>query len=117
MFKRITQWIDAFLNWLGRAVSQPRDELTRWEQAARFAYDLGRHGARQLQQDRAPQMAAALAYRTLFGLLPVLVVATVVARAIMGPTEFLDLAGRVVESLGLVGCAVLAARSVRRRRT
>jgi len=101
MFKRISQWIDAFLSWLTRAITEPRSELTRWEQAARFTYDLGRHGARQLRQDRAPQMAAALAYRTLFGLLPVLVVATVVARAVMGPTEFLDLAQRVIVSLGL----------------
>ncbi|MHC4948385.1 MAG: YhjD/YihY/BrkB family envelope integrity protein [Planctomycetota bacterium] len=66
------------------AVTQPASELTRWQRTARFAYDLGRFGARQLRQDRAPQMAAALAFRTLFAILPVLVVGTVVVRAFRG---------------------------------
>ncbi len=69
-------------NWFTRALTQPRDELDRWERALRFPYDLGRYGARQLRQDRAPQMAGALAFRTLFALLPVLVVGTMLLRAI-----------------------------------
>ncbi|MCH8007181.1 MAG: YihY family inner membrane protein, partial [Planctomycetes bacterium] len=71
-------------NWFTRALTQPRDELDRWERALRFPYDLGRYGARQLRQDRAPQMAGALAFRTLFALLPVLVVGTMLLRAIGG---------------------------------
>ncbi len=76
------------IQWFRQAVSQPRDELDRWEAATRFAYDLCRYGARQLRQDRAPQMAAALAYRTLFSLLPVLVVGTLLVRALGGFESF-----------------------------
>jgi membrane protein len=68
-------------HWLKRVITQPREELDRWQRAVRFAYDLGRFGARQLQHDRAQEMAAAMAFRTLFGLLPVLVVATVLVKA------------------------------------
>ena len=73
--------LQSVLDWLARVVTQPRSELTRWQRATRFAYDLGRYGARQLRQDNAPQMAGALSFRTLFGMLPVLVVATVLVRS------------------------------------
>jgi len=82
---------EAILQWLKRVITQPRDELSRCQRTARFAYDLARSGARQLKYDRAPQMAAALAFRALFGLVPVLVVATVVVRALIGIDEFLIL--------------------------
>ena len=59
--------IQAVLDLLRRAVTEPRSELDRWEKALRFAHDLGKSGARQLRQDRAPQMAGALTFRTLFG--------------------------------------------------
>jgi len=65
--------------------------LSRWQQAVRFGYDLGCCGARQLHHDRAPQMAAALSFRALFGLLPTLIVATVAVRSLIGLDEFLKL--------------------------
>lgn len=77
-------------SWLRRAVTQPQEELNRWQRAARFAYDLGRYGARQLREDRAPQMAAALAFHTLFGLAPVLIVATIVVKAMRGSDALLS---------------------------
>ncbi len=43
-----------------------------------------RFGWRQLLNDRAPQMAAALAYRTLFSLIPVLVISLIVVGAVAG---------------------------------
>jgi membrane protein len=43
-----------------------------------------RFGWRQLLHDRAPQMAAALAYRTLFSLIPVLVLSLVIVGAFAG---------------------------------
>ena len=85
----LREGIRLVMGWLRRAVTQPFEELNRWQRAARFAYDLGRHGARQLQEDRAPQMAAALAFRTLFGLAPVLVVATILVKAIKGSEAIL----------------------------
>lgn len=76
------------MQWFRQAVIQPRDELDRWERAIRFAYDLARYGARQLKQDRAPQMAAALSFRTLFSLLPLLLVGTMIVRAVGGYESF-----------------------------
>ena len=80
---RVTMW------WLRRAIHEPFEELSRWQRAARFAYDLGRYGARQLREDRAPQMASALAFRTLFGMAPVLVVATILVKATKGTQSIL----------------------------
>jgi len=54
----------------------------------------------QVRQSQAPEMAANLAFRTLFGLLPVLVMATIATRAILGE-GFNDLVHRVVEALAL----------------
>jgi len=76
------------IQWLKRVVTQPRNELDRWQAAVRFGYDLGRYGARQLRHDRAPQIAAALSFRALFALFPVLVVCTILVRAIIGIDEF-----------------------------
>jgi membrane protein len=82
-------------------ITQPRDELTRWQKTVRFMYDLGRYGARQLRQDDAPRMAAALSYRTLFGLLPVLVVGTMIVRAIGGFEQLVQHLGEFFSSLSL----------------
>jgi len=82
--------LETVVHWLKRVVTQPREELDRWQTAVRFTYDLGRFGLRQLQHDRAEQMAAALSFRTLFGLLPVLVVATVLVRALGTEEQFLE---------------------------
>lgn len=97
----IRKSIQAAFDWLARAVTEPASELDRWEKAARFAHDLGKHGARQLRRDRAPQMAGALAFRTLFGLLPVLVMGAVVVRALQGPDEFAARLSDVLIALGL----------------
>jgi membrane protein len=78
------QRVKALVDRLGRIMTQPQDELNRFQKTLRFVYDLGRHGARQLQHDRAPQMDGALAFRTLFALLPVLVLGTVLVRAFRG---------------------------------
>jgi membrane protein len=99
--------IKASMGWLQRMVHDPMNELTRWQRFARFSYDLGRHGTTQLMESKAPLMAAALSFRTLFGLLPVLVVATVLARAMMGPQDFgdflKDMVTRIIAAIGLQG--------------
>ncbi len=93
--------LEAISHWLKRVVTQPREELDRWQTAARFGYDLGRFGARQLQNDRATQMAAALAFRTLFGLLPVIVVATVLVKALGMQDSYLGPLDTLFEFWGL----------------
>ncbi len=101
MIEKIRQFIQYALLWLKRVVTQPRSELDRWQRAALFTYDLSRFGARQLRHDRAPQMAAALAYRVLFGMLPVLIVATILVRAIIGIPDFQSQVESFLDEIGL----------------
>ena len=76
------------VHWTRRVMTEPGTELTRWQRAVRFAVDLGILGGRQLRHDRAAQMAGALAFRTLFGLVPTILVATLLVRALGGFTDF-----------------------------
>ncbi|MCP3903233.1 MAG: YihY family inner membrane protein [Planctomycetes bacterium] len=92
--------LEELVTWLKRVVSSPRAELTRWQKMVRFGYDLGRYGARQLRRDRAPVIAAALSFRTLFGLLPLLVVGTILVRALGGLEDFTRVLGDFLENLG-----------------
>ena len=94
-------FIRKMMHRLHEALVQPRHELDRWQKAARFMYDLGRCGLRQLDNDRAAQMAAALAFRTLFGLMPVLVVATVLVKAVAGQEMFLSRMSELLNMMGL----------------
>jgi len=71
-------------DWLKRLLSTPVQELDRWQYAGRFFLEVGRHGAQQLTDHRASQMAAALAFRTIFSLIPVVIVATLIFRAFGG---------------------------------
>ena len=93
--------IRLIIGWLRRTVTQPFEELTRWQRAARFAYDLGRYGAHQLQEDRAPQMAAALAFRTLFGLAPVLVMGMILVKSVRGSRAILQSLHELCVAAGL----------------
>lgn len=70
-------------------------------QALRFAL-------RQVVAARAPAMAANLAFRTLFGLLPVLVVATIVTRAILGD-RFGEVVQLAMTALGLDAVSIVPA--------
>ncbi len=92
--------IQPVIDWLRRVVTQPHDELTRWQMTIRFARDLSRYGAKQLRRDQAPWMAAALSFRTLFGLLPVFVVGTLLVKALGGFEEMLNSLRRFFDSLG-----------------
>jgi len=70
--------------------------------------DIGRairFAATQLRESQAPTMAANLAFRTLFGMLPVLVVATIVTRALLGD-GFSELVAHATEALALDQVAI-----------
>ena len=69
---------------LSRIATETAHAPTRIERLGRFGAQLVVLGAQQLRQDRAGQMAAALSFRTLFGLIPVLVLGTLVSRAFDG---------------------------------
>lgn len=65
-----------------------------------YLRDLARHGGRQLVRDRAPQLAAALSYRTVFSLIPVLVLSLIALKAFYGESGIRDLLDRVMSYLG-----------------
>ncbi|MCK4872641.1 MAG: YihY/virulence factor BrkB family protein [Phycisphaerales bacterium] len=71
-------------SWLRNLLTTPTAELNRWQATAQFFIDLCIHGAQQLRRDRAQQMAAALSYRTIFSMVPLLVVSLVIMNWVFG---------------------------------
>jgi len=69
--------VHRYLQWL---IAHPVTELSRAQRYLRFVVDLVRHCSRELEQDRAGQMAAALTYRTIFSLVPLLMVSMLAFR-------------------------------------
>jgi len=98
---QVRNFIAGVVKWLTHVVREPRDELDRWQRAVRFSYDLGKYGAKQLREDRAPQMAAALAYQSLFALVPVLVVALILVRATISEDKLNTHIGTLLTTAGL----------------
>ena len=66
----------------------PTDGLSRKQYAVRYLLEIFRQGARRLYEDRAGNMAAALAFRTIFGLVPVLIIIILIFRAFGGAEVF-----------------------------
>jgi membrane protein len=69
--------LESYLEWL---ITHPVAELNRAQRSLRFAVDLVRHCSRELRENDAAQMAAALTYRTIFGLVPLLMVSMLAFR-------------------------------------
>ena len=69
--------LQSYLQWL---VSHPVAELSHAQRRLRFAVNLVRHCSRELVDNDASQMAAALTYRTIFGLVPLLMVSMLAFR-------------------------------------
>ncbi len=69
--------LQSYLEWL---ITHPVAELSRAQRFLRFAVDLVRHCSRELRDNDAAQMAAALTYRTIFGLVPLLMVSMLAFR-------------------------------------
>jgi len=69
--------LQSYIAWL---IAHPVAELNRAQRFLRFVVDLARHGASELQANDAAQMAAALTYRTIFGLVPLLMVSMLAFR-------------------------------------
>ncbi len=75
--RRLTEYITD-------AVRRPREQLTRGQHNVRYAWELGAHCWRQLLRHRAEGMAAELTYRTIFSLIPVVVLGLVMFRVVGG---------------------------------
>ncbi|HPF39552.1 MAG TPA: YihY/virulence factor BrkB family protein [Phycisphaerae bacterium] len=88
-------------SWIGRLLSTPIDQLSRGQYRLRFSLELCVQGFRRLRENRASQMAAALAFRTIFGLVPVIVIAILIFRAFGGAEIFGNLVEQILEAANL----------------
>ena len=68
----------------------PYAELTRGQRIIRFLWQMWIAAYRQMRRDRAGSNAAALTFRTLFSILPLLVLAASLAKATISPKTFYD---------------------------
>lgn len=75
------------LNYLFDAVRRPREQLSRGQHFVRHSWELVVHCYRRLEQHRADGMAAELTYRTIFSLIPVVVLGLVMFRIVGGLDE------------------------------
>ncbi len=73
-----------WLNYLFDAIRQPREELSKRQHQLRYGWDVMVYCGRQLVHHRAEGMAAELTYRTIFSLIPVVVLALVMFRIVGG---------------------------------
>ncbi len=76
--------LQAFSKYVVDAVRSPRQELDRRQHQLRNAWDMGLYCWRQLVRHRAEGMAAELTYRTIFSLIPVVVLGLVMFRIFGG---------------------------------
>lgn len=74
--------------WMMRLGADPETATSRWEYLVRYVVELARHCVRQLRHDRAGQMASALAFRTIFGLVPLSVIGLLAFRLTGGVDRF-----------------------------
>lgn len=88
-----------------RVITQPEEELNRWQLTVRTFIRFVRIAAVGLREDRAPQMAAALAYRTIFSLIPVLVIVMVALGTFYGPGAIEGPTERILDYMGLYDIA------------
>ena len=77
-------------NSLHRVLTRPTAELSLAQRNMRFWWDLCYYCARETARNRATTMAAALTYRTLFSLVPVLVLSLVLFNAFAGFEDVQD---------------------------
>lgn len=98
-----------FRKFLDSVLSESGDDgLSRLQRSVRFGYLLSVHGGKQLVRHRAPQLAAALAYRTIFSLVPVLVLVLLVLNATFDKAAIERAFDAVFEYTGLADIQVPA---------
>ena len=72
--------IDSIKTRLTRLLTAPGEELGSWARFVRFQIHLWRHCARRLGENNAMAMSSALSFRTIFALVPALILALLVLR-------------------------------------
>ncbi|MBN1511164.1 MAG: YihY/virulence factor BrkB family protein [Phycisphaerae bacterium] len=91
---RVQQYIE-------RVRSAPGDELGRWARFLRFQMTLWRFCARRLWQNNVGAMSAALSFRTLFAMIPVLVLAMLILKSMGVLEDSRQSMRRLFESTGI----------------
>ncbi len=91
---------DSLRQRIERALAEPGQELGRWARFIQFQIGLWRFCARRLRANNVMAMSAALSFRTIFALIPVLVLAFLVLKSVgvledgkQGLRGFLDASG------------------------
>lgn len=90
----------AALQRLLHGISHPDEELSRAQRRVAVAWSAARFAGERLRQHRAPQLAAALAYRTIFSLIPLLVLALVGLRSVYGEEGIREVLDTTIDYLG-----------------
>lgn len=83
------------------ALKHPETEYGRLERSVRNAVAVSRVSRHQLRHDRASMMAAALTYRTIFSIVPLLVLSLVVIKAFFGPEAIRSALQKFMQYTGL----------------
>ncbi len=65
-----------------RLLASPRQELGRWARLLRFQIELWRYCARRLHANNVTAMSAALSFRTVFAMIPVLVLVVLMLKSV-----------------------------------
>lgn len=99
------QHLERFIKW----VTHPGEEVSTSQRVSRYLYDVCRFGARRLNEIKAAQLSAALTYRTIFSLVPVLVLTLVVLRAFYGTAGIERGLNSLMDYTGLSEIAIPAA--------
>ncbi len=100
MLHTVRTAIKSAIDWARLAITEPIGQLSAMQRTARHWFEVLRYCARHLGEDKAPVLAAALSFRVLFGLVPMLVVATVVSRSVL-QDRFPAFVRSIIDELGL----------------
>jgi len=99
--------LDRMRQRIERVMSSPGEELGRWARLLRFQLQLWRHCARRLWENNVTAMSAALSFRTIFALVPALVLAVLVLRSVGALEDSRQSLRRVLEGSGFAQIAVV----------
>lgn len=97
----LSRWRQSWHDLRRRLLGEQWAELTGRDRKIRFIIDIARLAALRLRRNRAGMMAAALSYRVLFSMLPLLVLAAAVARMSVSEDAFLKTIRELIERMGL----------------
>ncbi len=87
-YNKIMRLFTSVSSQLRQFISEPSAQLGKGKRSLLFFATLAWLCARKLKRDNATQMAAALTYRTMFSLLPMVVLALIVLQAFRGMEEY-----------------------------